>query len=383
MILTLLAVFLLTFAQAEQRFTPVEGATLQAKQEAAARQAAAAGQTRYWTAYGFDVRPGVAVDVDYVSDDGSFRIQGTWDSFDRSAYRLDPSIETRSLAVFLLHDSQAGGGVVRLSVYNLARRHEYSGYPVYWMGRASNDESLAALRALAEGGGAYRKSDVASEAVGALALHDDRRVAEVLVAVARASAEKDVRARAVRALGQQQPPAQATRDFLAQIARDEREPQDVRRAAISAYSRAADPQALAFLQSLYDSLQSDDLKRAALAGVARNESRAGASAFVVRVATTDTNMDLRREAVRLMGELAAEQTLGALRDAAPRTDADTELQKQALAAIGKRPPSESVPLLINVARTHQKPELRRHAFILLGRAGGDAAVEFLKGVLAR
>lgn len=380
MILTLLTVFLLTLVQAEQRFTPVEGATLQAKQEAAARQAAASGQTRYWTAYSFDVRPGVAVDVDYVSDDGSFRIQGTWESSVRS---LDPSIETRSLGVFLLRDSQAGGGVVRLSVYNLARRHEYSGYPVYWMGRAPNDESLGLLRALAEGGGAYSKGDIASEAVGAIALHDDRRVPEVLVAVARASTDKDVRARAARALGQQQPPAQQTRDYLAQLARDERESQDVRRAAISAYARARDPQALTFLQGLYDSLQSEDLKRAALSGVARNENRASASAFVVRVATADADLDLRREAVKLMGELAAEQTLGALRDAAPRTDDDTELQKQALAAIGKRPSSESVPLLINVARTHQKPELRRQAFILLGRAGGDAAVEFLKGVLAR
>ncbi|HLM57962.1 MAG TPA: HEAT repeat domain-containing protein [Pyrinomonadaceae bacterium] len=380
MILTLLTVFLLTFAQAEQRFTPVEGATLQAKQEAAARQAAASGQTRYWTAYSFDVRPGVAVDVDYVSDDGSFRIQGTWESSVRS---LDPSIETRSLGVFLLRDSQAGGGVVRLSVYNLARRHEYGGYPVYWMGRASNDESLAVLRALAEGGGAYSKADIASEAVGAIALHDDRRAPEVLVAVARASTDKDVRARAARALGQQQPPAQQTRDFLAQLARDERESQDVRRAAILAYARARDPQALTFLQGLYASLQSEDLKRTTLSGVARNENRASASAFVVRVATTDSDLDLRREAVKLMGEIAAEQTLGALRDAAPRTDDDTELQKQALAAIGKRPASESVPLLINVARMHQKPELRRHAFILLGRTGGDAAVEFLKGVLAR
>ena len=70
------------FAQAEQGFTPVQGATLQAKQDAAVAQAAAARQTRFWTAYSFDVRPGVAVDVDFVSDDGHFMIQGTWDISD-------------------------------------------------------------------------------------------------------------------------------------------------------------------------------------------------------------------------------------------------------------------------------------------------------------
>jgi hypothetical protein len=42
-----------------------------------------------------------------------------------------------------------------------------------------------------------------------------------------------------------------------------------------------------------------------------------------------------------------------------------------------------VPLLINIARTHAKPEIRRHAFILLGRTGDPAAVEFLRSVLTK
>ena len=69
-------------AQQEQNFTPVQGATLQAKQEAAIAQAAGAHAQRFWTAYTFDVRPGVVVDVDYVSDDGHVQIQGTWDTND-------------------------------------------------------------------------------------------------------------------------------------------------------------------------------------------------------------------------------------------------------------------------------------------------------------
>src|SRR5688572_18917488 len=63
--LALLTLVLLAFApvsmpQQEQGFTPAQGATLQARQESAAAQAAAARQPRYWTAYSFDVRPGVA-----------------------------------------------------------------------------------------------------------------------------------------------------------------------------------------------------------------------------------------------------------------------------------------------------------------------------------
>ncbi|HEX6183388.1 MAG TPA: hypothetical protein VFZ44_05705, partial [Pyrinomonadaceae bacterium] len=138
--LAFITIVLLAFApasippQQEQGFTPVQGATLQAKHEAAAAQAASARQTRYWTAYSFDVRPGVAVDVDYVSDDGRFTIRGTWDAGDSGSHFIDgvsatnyPGLETRSLGVFALRDST--GRVERIDVFNLARRHEYSGYP--------------------------------------------------------------------------------------------------------------------------------------------------------------------------------------------------------------------------------------------------------------
>src|SRR3954468_2524835 len=207
--LALLTVIWLAFmplyasTQAEQAFTPVQGATLQAKFDAAAAQAASARQTRYWTAYAFDVRPGVAVDVDFVSEDANFRIQGNWDSSGSGSYFFYdsvgnyPGLETRSLGVFALRDS--AGAVERVSVFNLARRHEYAGYPVYWAGRASNEESLNFLRGLAESPrSAYsgRREDVASEAVRALTLHDDRRVPETLQHVARTSTDEDVRAQA-------------------------------------------------------------------------------------------------------------------------------------------------------------------------------------------
>src|ERR1044072_8503609 len=111
--LALITFVLLAFApaslatQQEQNFTPVQGATLQARHEAAAAQATSARQTRYWTAYSFDVRPGVAVDVDYVSEDGRFSIRGTWDVGDSGTYFVGdgvsvsnyPGLETRRLGV--------------------------------------------------------------------------------------------------------------------------------------------------------------------------------------------------------------------------------------------------------------------------------------------
>jgi len=364
-------------AQQEQGFTPAQGPTFQAKQESATSQAAASHQARFWTAYSFDVRPGIAVDVDFVSDDGHFMIQGTWDASDSGFMLNYPGIETRSLGVFALRDS--AGQVERVDIFNLARRHDYAGYPVYWLGHVGDEESLNFLRGVAE---SAKTEELAGEAVQAIALHDDKRVPEVLEHVAQTSTFEGVRARAVRGLGEP-PLTDATRQYLAQLARDERESLQVRRAAISAYGRSRDAQALAFLQALYSSLTNRELRRAALAAVARNNDRAAATAFVIKVATQDSDNELRKQAVARLGEIAGEQALGTLKETATSADADTELQKQALAAIARRPTPESVPLLINVARTHPKPEVRRQAFVLLGRTNDPAAVEFLRSFLTK
>jgi HEAT repeat protein len=362
--------------QAEQGFTPVQGATLQAKQDAAVAQAAAARQPRFWSAYSFDVRPGVAVDVDFVSDDGRFMIRGTWET-DSGGFISYPGVETRSLGVFALRD--AAGQVERVQIFNLARRHEYAGYPVYWLGRAANEESLNFLRGVAE---SSKSDDLAADAVRAISLHDDRRVPEVLQHVARTSASEGVRAQAVRGLGTP-PVPDAVREYLAQLVRDERESQEVRRAAISAYGRSRDAQALSFMQGLYNSLTSRDLRRSALAQISRNDNQAAAATFLIKVATQETDTEMRRMAVARLGEIAGEQALGTLKNTATSNDADTELQKQAIVAISRRPASESVPLLINIARTHAKPEIRKQAFVLLGRTNDPAAVEFLKSVLTK
>jgi len=384
--LALLTIIWLAFApasipaQQEQGFTPVQGATLQARQEAAATQAAAARHTRFWTAYSFDVRPGVAVDVDFVSDDGRFAIRGNWDPGESFSVVSYPGLETRSLGVFALRDST--GQVERIDVFNLARRHEYAGYPVYWAGRAANEESLSFLRGVAVTGGTDRSHSPASEAVRAISLHDDRRVQDVLLQVARSAPAEAVRAHAVRSLGTP-PVPEAVREYLAQVARDEREPMDVRRAAIASYGRSRDAQALSLMQTLYGSVTNRDLRRAALSQISRNENRQAAAAFLIRVATGDADTEFRKTAIARLGEIAGEQATAALRQTANSQDADTELQRQAVSAIARRPAADAVPLLIQIARTHAKPEIRRHAFVLLGRTGDPAAIDFLKSVLTK
>ena len=372
----------------DQKFIPVEGASLQARQDAAIKRGESARAERFWTAYAFDVRPGVAVDFEFVGDGGNhFYIgESTMFNFDGVVFNNDfggvssgTSVETRDLGVFLLRDAAAGGAVVRVEIYNLARRREYAGFPVYWLGRAANEESLSLLRGIAE---SNRTGDVDEDATRAIALHDDRRVAEVLLALARGSVSQGVRARAVRALGYP-PIAPATRDFLAGVARDAREGTDIRRSAIAAYARSRDAQSLDFLLKLYDAVTSRELKRSVLSAAAVNDNRSAVVNFLIKVAEQDSDTELRKKALAHLGEMAGERALGTLTETAGRVDADTELQKQAVVAISRRPAAESVPLLIKLAQTHAKPEVRKQALVLLGRTGDPAAISYLRSFLTK
>src|SRR5687767_11756396 len=157
-----------------QSFTAVEGADLMAKLEAAQTRARAR-QMPYWSAYTFDVRSGVAIDPAIRDFNGTINTMGETTVFIGTT-STGLTVETRNLAIFLLRDP-ASNQITRMEVFNLERKREYSGYPVYWLGRANNEESLNYLRAIA----AATPLDMLSErAVLSIALHDDARVSGML-----------------------------------------------------------------------------------------------------------------------------------------------------------------------------------------------------------
>jgi hypothetical protein len=120
-----------------QSFTAVEGADLMARLEAAQTRARSR-QTPYWSAYTFDVRPGVAVDPAIRDFNGSMNSFGDTTVFVGTT-SSGMTVETRNLAIFLLRDPSSNQ-ITRMEVYNLERKREYSGYPVYWLARANNEE---------------------------------------------------------------------------------------------------------------------------------------------------------------------------------------------------------------------------------------------------
>jgi HEAT repeat protein len=136
------------------------------------------------------------------------------------------------------------------------------------------------------------------------------------------------------------------------------------------------------LISLYGTITARNLKENILRATARNNNTRDASNFLIKVASTDGG-DLSKKAISYLGDKASEHALGARADASGAADAETEVQKQAVVALSRRPKDEAVPLLINLARTHRKPEVRKQAFQQLGRTGDPRALEFFKEILSK
>ena len=340
------------------RFIAVEGADLKSRLANAIKQARARSkQSRFWTAYAFDVRPGVGVDVLIIGSGGSrIDIGGVM-------HTSDAKYETRNVGVFLLHEAD-GSAITRAEVYNLERPRDYSGYPVYWFGRATNDESLSFLKSLID---TTRLSEVAERATDAIGLHDDRRVEAMLKDLIRSSQVVQVRTTAVSWVGNF--PGQVP--FLAGLVRDNRENVEVRKEAADALGESRDAAALSTLESLYSEVNNREVKREILDSIGESQDEGAATRFLIKIAETEPDRELRREAIDGLGNSHDPASLKALEKIIDDQNADPEIQREAVDALGEKEKDEAVPLLIKIAKTHRNVEVRREAIDHLGEIPGQ------------
>ena len=362
------------FGQQTKNFNPVEGANLKEKIDAAIVAGRAnAINGRFWVAYQFEVRPGVAVDFEVVDSAGVVYI-----SSDSGSSAFDSRYETRELGLFLLYDTQRSS-FIRADVYNLRRDHEYSNYPVYWAGRVTNEESLNFLKSLIDAPG-RDSNNLAGRAVFALSVHDDARVDAMLTELIRRPVAEPLRSRAITLLGNT-PESQAKNTFFTEIIRNNQETTEARLAAMSALSMSRSAAVLPLLENLFTTMTTRELKRRALHGIGRNDNSETAANYLIRVAESEKDMELRKSAIASLGRIAGQKSLGALTGTVDG-DADIELQKQAVVAISRRPRDEAIPILIRTARNHPRMPIRKLAIQMLGQTGDERAVVFFRELLS-
>jgi hypothetical protein len=356
-------------------FTPVEGAGLKAKLDSAIVAGKAnATNGRFWVGYQFEVRPGVGIDFEIVDSAG-----GVYMSTDGVSMMFDPRHETRELGLFLLYDTQRET-FIRAEVYNLRREHEFSSYPVYWAGRISNEESLNYLKSIIDTP-APEVNRLAERAMFAIALHDDARVDAMLTEMIRRPVDEPMRSRAIYWLGNT-PETAAKNTLFTEIIRNNQESTEARQYAMSALAMSRSAAVLPLLQNLFETMTTRDLKRRARAGIARNDNNDAAATYLIRVAETEKDMELRKNAIANLGRIAGQKSLGALTNTVDG-DGDIERQKQAVVALGRRPKDEAVPILIRTARNHPKMAVRKVAIQVLGQTGDERAVALFRELLSK
>ena len=125
-----------------------------------------------------------------------------------------------------------------------------------------------------------------------------------------------------------------------------------------------------------------DLKRRALSGIARNDNSDAAATYLIRIAESEKDLELRKSAIANLGKITGQKSLGALTSTVD-SDAEVELQKQAVLAIGRRAKDEAVPILIRTARNHPKMAVRKVAIQVLGQTGDERAVAFFRELLSK
>lgn len=356
-------------------FTPVDGANLKAKVDSAVitGKANAAGG-RFWVGYQFEVRPGVAVDFEIVNNDGGVYI---WN--DGTSMTFDPRHETRELGLFFLYDTQRDS-FTRAEIYNLRRTHEFSNYPVYWAGHVNNEESLNYLKSIVDSP-APEVNRLAERALFAIALHDDTRVDPILIELIRRPATEPLRTRAIHWLGNT-PETPTKNTLFAELVRNNQESGEARRAAMIALAMSRSAASLPLLQNLFETMTMRELKRAALNGIARNDNSDAAATYVIHVAESEKDLELRKTAIANLGRIAGQKSLGALATTIDN-DVEVEVQKQAVLAIGKRQKDEAIPILIRTARNHPKMAVRKLAIQVLGQTGDERATAFFRELLSK
>jgi HEAT repeat protein len=321
----------------------------------------------------------VAVDVEIHDGKGNTTI------YSGTSINMGSQLETRNLGIFALHEP-ADGSITRIEIYNLDRRREYSGYPVYWLGRAANDESLSLLKGFVE---ANQSGDAAKHAIVALALHDDPRVGGMLEDFVRQSNSENVRSSSVFWLGQ----TPGHTPFLVELARNEQESVKVRKEAVFAIGISKDQNAMSSLEGLYASANNREVKKQIIFAASLNKNEDNGTArsrtndegvnFMIKVAESDPDRELRKQALFWLGQTAGNRSLEVLGNVVEKSDDDTEVQKQAVFAISQRSKDEAVPLLIKIAKTHPKAAVRKQAIFWLGQTGDERALEFFKEILAK
>lgn len=297
----------------------------------------------------------------------------------REIMRTHPSPDVRDEALETITESSKPGEAVAF-LEQVARTDPHPDLrreAVETLGEHAQGESAVAI--LVEVAMKDADPDVQREAVETLGDIGTPAAVAALRRIAEGHPNRDVRREAIESLGETLPTDEAVAS-LARFARTLSDP-DLQREAVESLGEIDHPAARDSLAALAQTLTGRDARREAIEVVAEALAPAEALTYLTRVARTDRDVDVQREAVESLGEIghpAALDSLMALARTLPHTDA----RREAIETVGEMAPSEAAARFLGeVARSDHNVDVQREAVETLGDLRSPRALEELLDLL--
>ena len=424
-----------------QHFVRISGqATLQAGFAEAARQfRRSSGSDRYWVGYQFALHDGIDFSERrvYIHQNGgiSFHkgddhwmwdVEDDDDDLETSIHRALAELGEEASKAYLEKHKKAfsrsaadyaayflidagSGRVDRLTFLDFDHTSRLRDLPVFWLGTVDSEQSFDFVRSVVENSDQAMR--LRKPMLFLTSLHASPRVVPFLVKIAENDRERELQKKAPFWLGQipsnesfvaleglfarakerklkqdivfaiSQHRSEKVTAKLTEIARNDGD-EKVREKAIFWLGQSDNPQNLRVLQQLFGETQSTFLQKKVIFSISQHRSPE-APAFLIEIAEGSATREVRKQAIFWLGQIAGKKTLQTLRGIVD-DDSDAEIQSHAVFALTQhRDKQEVAKILIDIARSHRSPKVRKKAIFWLSQTDDEQALTFFKEVLAK
>ena len=158
------------------------------------------------------------------------------------------------------------------------------------------------------------------------------------------------------------------------------EPAEVRKRAAFWLGSSRGAHGVATLKRMLASDPSTDVRDRVVVALSQSKDPAGIP-LVIDAARNDKDAHVRGQALFWLAQRAASQISKDAIQNALANDPDASVRERAVTALSQMPNGEGVPLLIELAKTHRDPAVRKRAMTQLGQSKDPRALDFFAQVL--
>jgi len=248
----------------------------------------------------------------------------------------------KELGFFLKYKPGKPAVLADVRMSNLELRFDFEGAPLYWLGKAAEDQSMELIAALY---GRNTGEKVRQELIAAAGCHGSPKL---------------------------------VRPFLEKVLGGS-DPDELRKGAAFWISQLNDAEGLRLLTKAARADRSKEVREGAVFGISQVELPAAVDEMI-SLARGAENRDVRKQAVFWLGQMASEKS-GKVLEQVALEDGAIEVQEHAIFALAELPDKQGLDALIKLAKTHPDVRLRKKAIFWLGETDDPRALEAIIAIV--